>query len=197
MSLQTPVPARGEGLGKAETTAADSGRPFRSGLSLRAAVLPSFVFGRGSRFAEDASATTALTRDSYTYRRLPSRRLTLHHIPPTTLTDPHNGHSTSLQRPLPHHPGQDPARADVRISKTPLHNFPQIVSITLRNVHLWLTTSLQQHLSEPRRCCHHTGHQDTPDQGRQGRLQGHSSRWPGVQDPRAGCPQEQPGPTAG
>jgi hypothetical protein len=66
-----------------------------------------------------------------------------------------------------------------------------------RNVHVLLTLYLSQYLPKPRRCCHHTRDQNTSHQGRQGRLQGYSSRWPSVQDPRAGCPQEQARPTDG
>lgn len=155
-------------------------------------------FGHQPRLTTCAHDLPKTPLAKYTNHRLPSLH-TSHstHIPHNHNNLPHNGHPASLQRPLAHHPGQDTARADVSTQNPSPQLSPDRLHHHTRNVHLWLTKHSQQHLPEPRRCCHHTRYQDSPDQGQQGRLQGHSSRWPGVQDPRAGRSQEQHRPAAG
>ena len=129
MSLQAPVPARGEGLGKAETTAADSGRPFRSGLSLRAAAELRF-WPRLTICRRRLCHHSAHQRQLY----LPPSSQSTSHTPPHTT---HNTHRPS-QWPLNVSPTSSPTspRARPRSSRcTHLQNpSPQLSPDRLHHI---------------------------------------------------------------
>jgi hypothetical protein len=97
---------------------------------------------------------------AYTYRGPPSQHLaiTAHHTPHI---------STALSQWPPNvsptcSPTSPPARL---LSSRCMHSEPLPTSFPrldhMRNVPVWLTDCLEQHLPEPRRCCYHTRHPHT------------------------------------
>lgn len=74
------------------------------------------AFGRGSRFAEQQRLCQYGHQHNLVIPASPqSTSHTSLYSTPTSTHIPHNGHPTSLQHPLPRHPGQVAARADVCI----------------------------------------------------------------------------------
>jgi hypothetical protein len=95
---------------------------------------------------------------------IPTTALPASILPPPYTTHIHNSLTMATQRlsnVLSHiTPGKTPLEQMYARTPIPLPtSFPRLDH--MRNVHVWLTDCLEQHLPEPRRCCYHTRHPHT------------------------------------